>query len=278
MIFINGSTGFIGRNLIKALSQSSYMTFGHNAKDYPCDILTISNIELSEILDTAETIVHIEAYGSQASSDKHLESVEKTRKIIQCMNEKTRLIYLSTATLYKSSPDEVFGESDSIYPDTEYKASKAMCEAIIKSRVDNYLILRLCNIFGEGCKHGVVYDWKMSAGKDIELKESFPGFIRHFLNIKNASFIISEIINRCNLVSETLNIVGDPIEASRLARIFSKNIKFGNLPPDIHNISDIKIHDNVIRHMPYSYYDTENHLKTYATDGTYSEESSNSPF
>lgn len=250
------------------------MTFGHNAKDYPCDILTISNIELSEILDTAETIVHIEAYGSQASSDKHLESIEKTRKIIQCMNEKTRLIYLSTATLYKSSPEEPCTESDSIYPDTEYKASKAMCEAIIKSRVDNYLILRLCNIFGEGCKHGVVYDWKMSAGKDIELKESYPGFVRHFLSIQQVSCIISDIINKCNLVSETLNIVGDSIEASILARIFNKKIKFGNLPPDVHNISYTKLYDSTIRYLASTYHD----IKTYATDGAYSEETSDSPF
>lgn len=236
MIFINGSTGMIGRYLLSYFR--SYMdlsTFGHNSKENPFSLSEPDTTELCMCLSNARYIIHTEAYAGNDNSNLHIDSINKLRNVIECMPSSCHLIYFSSCSVYKA--DSCGAESsDRIGGDTLYLKSKLFCEELIKSNVENYTIFRLANVISDDMRHGVIYDWsnKYYPNSTISVDRVYPYFERSFIDVALVCSVIKRHISRDVSNVGTVNICGDTISAPMLANKYTLSInRYGNKPASI---------------------------------------------
>lgn len=118
-----------------------------------------------------------------------------------------RLIHISTVSVYGTA-NEV-DESSNLNPETAYGAMKCFSEYQIKSKLNNYAILRVSNLFGNNQNKGILaYILKVFLAKEKKLYFNNNGKLkRYYLNVDDLSEIIYIIIEK-NL-TETYNIIGN---------------------------------------------------------------------
>ncbi len=173
-IVITGALGHIGSELIRVLP------------DYiDCDITMIDNlltqrysslfnlpkegsyiflendilsVDLNKILLNADVVIHLAAITNAAGSFDKVKEVEEvnfigTQKVIDaCIKTNTKLIFLSTTSVYGTQAEEVDEDctNDELNPQSPYAISKIKSEDMLRSVRDqlNFVILRFGTIFG----------------------------------------------------------------------------------------------------------------------------------
>ncbi len=211
MIYVNGATGMIGRNLLKEMS---------DIKPFSTKLVSKDSIK------DATAIVHLDAYGANDNSYNHIDSINSLRQVIEAMPPYCKLIYISTCTLYKSSKYIVDEESE-LDPSTMYLKSKLFCEDYIKSNVLNYTILRLSNVVSNDMKHGVLFDWqsKYRQNESINIYGGYPGSTRSYVSIKAVCKAINTVTSGSIANCETINICGmDSSTLTDIADIMNLNV------------------------------------------------------
>ncbi len=137
-ILITGAGGFIGKNMIAALSG-----------DTTCQILTAysttSETELNELILSADCIVHLAgANRPKHTSDFYTVNSELTKKITSVLITRRR----STPIIFTSS---VHAETESDYGKSKKEAEDNLLE-YNKLTGANIFIFRLPHVFGPGAK------------------------------------------------------------------------------------------------------------------------------
>ena len=227
MILINGSTGMIGSHLKSKLDCE---TFGKNGTYLDCDLTDARcRDSLKVSLSKARVIVHLEAFGANDDSYKHVDSIVALKNVIECMPQYCQLIYISTCSLYANVSDTYSrqDEESPINPSTAYLRSKAYCEEMIKDRVLRYTILRLSNVISKNMKHGIIYDWKenKSCGDEISICNKYPGSIRSFINISSVISAIESCIDKPVTFKQVINVcAGDSTSLTQVADIMMLKI------------------------------------------------------
>lgn len=227
MILINGSTGMIGSYLKSKLDCE---TFGKNGVYLDCDLTDIRcRDSLKASLSKARVIVHLEAFGANDDSYKHVDSIVALRNVIECMPQYCQLIYISTCSLYANASD-TYSRQDEESPinlSTAYLRSKAYCEEMIKDRVLRYTILRLSNVISKNMKHGIIYDWKenKSRGDNISIGNKYPGSIRSFIDIDSVALAIKLCIDKPVTFKQVINVcASDSTSLTEIADIMMLKI------------------------------------------------------
>lgn len=151
-IYITGATGRLGQEVFGLLPDAIPLV--RTRSGLKNEIVTNFETEgLKKILNDADCIIHLA--GSMNFLDpKELQvaNVELTRKIVDAMPAKCRIVFASSISVYGKLIKIVPANEDSpVNPDSPYAKSKLDAEQAIKDRKDcEHVILRIATIYGKG--------------------------------------------------------------------------------------------------------------------------------
>ena len=200
-ILIVGGSGFLGQSLIDSFKSNNIDYFNADLnpiKNSNFIYLDINNINLSKIHDIDfNFIVNLSGQISldmKSCLDLNTTGIENIINI--CNEKKCKLIHISTLSIFGHSK-KIISESSKINPQSAYAALKAVAENKIVSSMneENYIILRLCNLYGHNQKIGLIkYLLNNFRNKKIHINNN--GFLkRHFINSFEVSSLICKMIN-----------------------------------------------------------------------------------
>lgn len=195
-ILVTGATGFIGKNLIKALRGMGQIYAVSRKVIIPfredefirigCDLNRESDVEGLMDLIRPDYIFHLAGVSDPGACDNSLfENIITTNNLIKYAGNytDTKFIFASSVLVYGSGGHKK-GETDPLTPTNYYGVTKAACEHILnihardKETPVNIKIVRLGNVVGAGMTRGVIYDW----WKKTRIKRENSGLVYPLFN------------------------------------------------------------------------------------------------
>lgn len=226
-LLITGSRGFIGKNIINEIKRKkiSYL------------ILKTSEIKKNK-LKKFKDITHILHMGFRLrSSYKDIDQIKMKRnlediKVLSSKtNDKTKLIFISTIGVY------CFENNYKIFKN-RYFLSKLKCERYLKRYCNNFLILRLPNIYGPNNKSSFLIPSILNKLKknNKNIKINYAEDKRDYIHINDTvKVILNSLKIKQNLI---LNIFSNNVHSVlQVVKIILKKLK-------IKNCQIIKINQN----------------------------------
>jgi nucleoside-diphosphate-sugar epimerase len=230
MIFLTGSSGFIGTSLLKFLNN---------------EVVRVSSRGKESKIGHAAVVIHLAGKAhdlkNTTSSKEYYEiNTELAKKVFDAYLESDAKVFIALSSV-KAVFDEVEDElTEQHYPNpnTHFGKSKLLSEQYIFSKEipeeKRVYVLRPCMIHGPGSKgnlnllYGLVsknFPWPLGA---FENKRSF-------CSIDNLMFIFKELIERDDIPSGIYNVADDePLSTNELIRLIAQS---QNRNPKLWNIS-----------------------------------------
>jgi nucleoside-diphosphate-sugar epimerase len=232
-IFITGSSGFVGLNLIEYLR--SFYTCIKYLRD--------AQIEINQ-----DIVIHLSGkahdFKKISNSDEYYKvNTELTRKVFDAFLASNAKVFITLSSV-KAVADEVFGvltEEQNPNPITHYGKSKLLAEQYILSKEipegKRVYILRPCMIHGPGNKGNLNLLYK-SVSKGIPWPLGSFDNKRSYCSIDNFIFIIKELIEREDIPSGVYNVADDEALSTNdvitiLAESQNKKAKIWNVPKSL---------------------------------------------
>ena len=237
MIAITGSTGFVGKNLIKSLSDSfSFKIISRDEQQIEINEEIVINLvgkahDLKNVSDPNE-YYEVNTGLTMNFFDAFLKSDSKV------------FITLSSVKAVADSLNVPITEETTPDPITHYGKSKLLAEQYILSKKlpenKKVFILRPCMIHGPGNKGNLNLLYKIVT-KGIPWPLGAYENKRSFCSIDNLCFVINELIKNDQIPSGIYNIADDvPLSTNELINLISesknKNSYIWNLPKSLINI------------------------------------------
>jgi nucleoside-diphosphate-sugar epimerase len=225
-IFITGSSGFVGLNLIEYLR--SFFIFIKYEREAPIDI-------------NQDIVIHLAGKAHDikktSNSDEYYQvNTELTKKIFDAFLASNAKVFIILSSV-KAVADEVEGvltEESIPNPITHYGKSKLLADQYILSKQipegKRIYILRPCMIYGPGNKGNLSLLYKL-VSKGIPWPLGIFDNKRSFCSIDNLIFIIKELIDRDDIPSGVYNVADD--EALSTNEVISLIAKSQNRRPKI---------------------------------------------
>lgn len=214
-ILVTGSTGFVGRNLLKDLDPGRYKVTTLDRSIYSeGDIET-----LTKIVSKVDCVVHLAGISRGDATDMMKINLVGTTALIESISRlteiKPNLVFASTFAVY-SPGDSLLDEDSPTEPRNMYGLSKLWAEQVITDYSKRFnissLILRLSNVYGpdmEPGKHSVVATFvdKIKKGEEITINGD-GSQARDFIYIDDVVKAITRTINILSQgeIIETVNI------------------------------------------------------------------------
>lgn len=221
---ITGSTGFVGKNLIRYLQDSS---IGYDALTRD----ELNGAVFSKI-HRSDSIIHLagkaHALGKVSDPTPYYEiNFQLTKKLFDAflISDVKKFIYVSSVKAVADQVDGVLSESDLPDPHTHYGKSKLMAEEYIRNQPlpegKSYYILRPCMIHGPGNKGNLNLLYKLIS-KGIPYPLVAFENRRSFLSVENLCFIIRELLERDDIPSGVYNVADDEtLSTNELIRLIA---------------------------------------------------------
>ncbi len=232
-IFLTGSTGFVGKNLV-SFFQKKFQIHSFNRNQ------TISIKE--------NIVIHIagkahDLKNSSTPEEYYQVNTELTQNIFDAFiaSDATVFITLSSVKAVADSIQVPLTENHIPNPISHYGKSKFLAEEYILNKVipkgKRVYILRPCMIHGPGNKGNLNLLFKI-VNKGIPWPLGAFENKRSFCSIDNLCFIINEIINNDAIPSGVYNVADDePIATNELIKLISEsqgtNYRIWNFPKSI---------------------------------------------
>jgi len=229
-IFITGSGGFVGQNIIKHFNSTyEFYRFSKN------DEININQDIVLHFAGKAHDLKNI-----SNSSEYYLVNTELTKIVFDAFltsNSKVFII-LSSVKAVADEVDDYLTEEDIPNPITHYGKSKLLAEQYILSKKipegKRVYILRPCMIHGPGNKGTLNLLYKF-ASKGIPWPLGVFVNKRSFCSIDNLLYIIKELIEREDIPTGVYNVADDePLSTNELIRLIAQS---QNRNPKLWNIS-----------------------------------------
>jgi len=204
-IFITGSSGFVGLNLIEYL-RSFFICIKYQRE---------APIEINQ-----DIVIHLagKAHDVKKTSnpDEYYQvNTELTKKIFDAFLASDAKVFITLSSV-KAVADEVYGvltEEQNSNPITHYGKSKLLADQYILSKQipegKRVYILRPCMIHGPGNKGNLNLLYKLVTKGIPWPLGSFDNNKRSFCSIDNLVFIIKELIDREDIPSGVYNVADD---------------------------------------------------------------------
>uniref|UniRef100_A0A7C5SVV1 dTDP-4-dehydrorhamnose reductase n=1 Tax=Thermocrinis ruber TaxID=75906 RepID=A0A7C5SVV1_9AQUI len=153
-VLITGASGQLGKEFVKVLSSKGIDFVALERKD-----LDITNFEkvyktLKEIKPSI--VINCSAYTQVDLAEKEIFQAFSTNAIgpynlaITCREINAKLIHYSTDYVFDGTKKGLYTEEDSPNPLNQYARSKLLGEELVKQVLEDYLILRVSWVYGEG--------------------------------------------------------------------------------------------------------------------------------
>jgi nucleoside-diphosphate-sugar epimerase len=203
-IFITGSSGFVGLNLIEYLR--SFFIFIKYEREAPIEI-------------NQDIVIHLAGKAHDikktSNSDEYYQvNTELTKTVFDAFLASNSKVFITLSSV-KAVADEVDGVLTEEYipnPIIHYGKSKLLAEQYILSKEipegKRVYILRPCMIHGPGNKGNLNLLYKL-VSKGIPWPLGAFDNKRSFCSIDNLMFIIKELINREDIPSGVYNVADD---------------------------------------------------------------------
>lgn len=228
-VFISGSNGFVGKNLI------TYFSLDFSFVKY--DKTSPVNIQGDVVLHLAGK-AHDLKNGSN-SSEYYQVNTELTKLLFDAFLASNAKVFITLSSV-KAVADEIEGvltEDHIPSPITHYGKSKLLAEQYIISKQipkgKRVYILRPCMIHGPGNKGNLNLLYKL-VSKGIPWPLGSFENKRSFCSIDNLMFVIKELINCQNIPSGVYNVADD--KALSINDVFSIFAESNNRKPKIWNL------------------------------------------
>jgi nucleoside-diphosphate-sugar epimerase len=232
-IFITGSSGFVGINLIKYLETTYDLE-----KFLKNSIINIDHEIIIHLAGKAHDLKNV------TSAEEYYEvNTQLTKKIYDSFLASNAKVFISMSSV-KAVADEIHGELTEQHipnPITHYGKSKLLAEEYILSKEipkdKRVYILRPCMIHGPGNKGNLNLLYKL-VSKGIPWPLGAFENKRSFCSIDNLMFTIKEFIERAYIPSGVYNIADDEALStnyviSLLAESQNKKVKIWKISEDI---------------------------------------------
>ncbi len=226
-IHISGSTGFVGLNLTKYLSESGHHITPINLR-HP-DTITFP--------PHAKAIIHLagKAHDLKKTSCPE-EYYEVNTELSKCVfdafliSDAEVFITLSSVKAVADSFTGVLTEDVVPHPQTHYGKSKLLAEQYILSKPlptgKRVYILRPCMIHGPGNKGNLNLLYNVLSKKIPWPLASFHNQ-RSFLSIENLCFVIKELIKREDIPSGIYQVADDiPLSTNQVINLIAETLNF----------------------------------------------------
>ena len=218
-IFITGSTGFVGKNIINYFKPKyEFYIFSKN------DEININQDVVLHFAGKAHDLknnINVQEY--------YVVNTELTKKIYDHFLESNAKVFitLSSVKAVADELNEVLTEEFFPNPVTHYGKSKLLAEEYILSKHipegKRIYILRPCLIHGEGNKGNLNFLYKI-------ISKGFPWPLgafenkRSFCSIDNLCFIIKELIENFQIPSGIYNVADEePLSTNELIKLISES-------------------------------------------------------
>lgn len=227
----------MGRSIIKGLMDSDFCEVAcgnvvpesiEQVSSYQVDIM--NSRALDKIIKDHDVVINCTGQITSPINKSLKLNTEGIKNIAESvLKYGRRIIHISSVSVYGTT--KYADETTLMNPETPYAALKAFTEFIVESILpqEQFIILRLSNLFGEDQKKGIVAYLIRSFHADRKLRFNNDGsLMRYYLHVDDCSRIIARFI-RLNDISGTYNVVGSyGYTIKELVRLFeeSVNIKF----------------------------------------------------
>ena len=222
-ILITGGSGLLGQYLNVVLSKNHKILTLFNTKvgfagNYEWQKVDLTNER--NLLDifkdyNPDLVVHTAAISHSIlpkgilSKDVFNINVTATKNIAElCDKFNAKLIYTSTDLVYAGYRGSMLKEDAKLNPISLYAETKLMGEIKIQEIFNNFVILRLALLFGDGLLHSKNHFQQMKMnliqGKQVKL---FEDQYRTPISLKEAARIFYELVEK-NIKSEIINFGG----------------------------------------------------------------------
>jgi nucleoside-diphosphate-sugar epimerase len=196
-IFVTGSSGFIGTQLIKKLKNFEVITDSINSKK-----IDLKKMDELIQIESSDIVIHLAAKTQKGGSwNEYFDNnVTGTKNILEyCIQKKVKKIIFLSSYVYGNPKYLPIDENHPISPHNDYTKSKfiaeELCEKYAKEFNLNVIILRPFNIFGETLDHGFLISNLINSlnnNKIITITNEFSK--RDFLFIQDLIDLILKII------------------------------------------------------------------------------------
>lgn len=145
-ILVTGSRGMMG----------SYVDFGTRTDRDSLDVTDPAAIETAFLKYKPETVLHLGAYtdveGAESNPGQaYLINTMGTAHIAQAARKHgAKLVYISTSGVFDGLKKGLYEPQDAPNPETVYGKSKYYGEVLVQGMLTDYLICRVCWVFGGG--------------------------------------------------------------------------------------------------------------------------------
>ena len=249
---IIGSNGFVGKNLSGYLKKFfNIYTINRNPlienlKNVKCDIVK-NNFLKSKIakLPKFKYVINLSGQLENSRSKMYNNIFIGNKNIINCFkNEKTKLIFFSTTLVYGHSADIKTIKSNP-KPMSDYAKIKEKTEKLYKKKSNNFVIVRLANVYDDKLKKkGLIKNLIDAIKNNKIIKINKMNSIKNYIHASDMNKIIYLILSK-NSTRYTINVVHENISNVKMInlfeKIFKKSIKFKNLKKGFADDPSIKL-------------------------------------
>ncbi len=208
-ILVTGSSGFIGKKIVKKLDKFEIITDSNDSEH-----IDLQNREQVMKLDSADIVIHLGGKTPQSElkwSEYFDNNVIGTLNVLEyCIQKKVKKIIYVSSYVYGNPRYCPVDENHPINPHNAYTESKylgeRLCEFYCRRSDLNLIILRPFNIFGESMKDGFLITNLINSvktGKKVTIVNKNSR--RDFLHVDDFVDLIAKLIDR-NFKFEVFNV------------------------------------------------------------------------
>jgi nucleoside-diphosphate-sugar epimerase len=237
MIYLTGSNGFVGKNLIDCLKKKNIKFYCLKRKKKIRSKNKSSYDNYPKVdLDEDNVLVHlassslVKLYRKKKFTNKEVlycfaNEIDTITSLVNFYkkNNFKKLIFISSSSIYgKRNFNLPFKEKDNPNPQDFYSKIKLAIEILIKKEVKNYIILRPFQIYGK-------YDFKkrlipsiVFSKRDKILKLEDCLQVTDLIHVNDVCKVIINLFNK-KIKNKVLNLgSGKPISLRKIVKIASK--------------------------------------------------------
>ena len=220
-ILITGANGYLGACIYSNLSNTNTV----EKLQGRLEEIKPKSIDCDIVIHSAAALRH--------RTGKHQKSnAEGTRKLLKGLKKKTKIVYISSGSVYGKGLEGVFSEQSPVHPFDDYAKTKYEGELAVLESGFPYIIIRAGALFGLGHNNpGITFPslamQRLYHGHNINLFT--PDVMHEYLYVWDLVSIIEQLMIKPDSWNKTFNATGPRRSLHQLINTIVNNLKKYNI-------------------------------------------------